>query len=117
MLTYALVRSASRQGRFRVLHPNDALSGLAFVRASLNTMLLFRRRHNETFERDVLRHDVILFEVEPHTDAHSFGDVFEPDEYFFEDGLTRRSAKRSQAVQPPLERRGAQSECRAPTKH
>ena len=76
-------------------------------------MVLFRRRHNETFERDVLRHDVILFEVEPLTDAYSFGDVFEPDEYFFEDGLTRRSAKRSQAVQPPLERRGALSECRA----
>ena len=27
--------------------------------------------------------------------------------FFFGDGLTRRSAKRSQAVQPPLERRGA----------
>ena len=93
MLTYVRVRSASRRGLFLVLHPNIALSGLAFVRASLNTMLLFRRRHNETFERDVLRHDVILFEVEPHTDAYSFGDVFEPDEYFFEDGLTRRSAK------------------------
>ena len=26
MLTYVCVRSASRQGRFRVLHPNDALS-------------------------------------------------------------------------------------------
>ena len=39
------------------------------------------------------------------------------DELFFEDGLTRRSAKRSQAEQPPLERRGALSECRAPTKH
>ena len=36
---------------------------------------------------------------------------------FFGDGITRRSAKRSQAVQPPLERRGALSECRAPTKH
>ena len=29
MLTYALIRSASRQGRFRVLHPNDAVSELA----------------------------------------------------------------------------------------
>ena len=38
-------------------------------------------------------------------------------ELFFEDGITRRSAKRSQAVQPPLERRGALSECRAPTEH
>ena len=50
--------------------------------------------------------DVHLFGVEPLTNAHSFGDVFEPDENFFEDGFTRRSAKRSQAVQPPLERRG-----------
>ena len=33
--------------------------------------------------------------------------------YFFEDILTRRSPKRSQAAQPPLERRGALSECRA----
>ena len=31
----------------------------------------------------------------------------------FEDGLTRRSAKLAQAVQPPLASRGAQSECRA----
>ena len=31
MLTYVSVRSASRQGRFRVLHPNDAVSELAFV--------------------------------------------------------------------------------------
>ena len=75
MLTYVCVRSASRQGRFRVLHPNAAVSELAFVRASQGTMV------------------------------------------FFGDGFTRRSAKRSQAVQPPLERRGAQSECRAPTKH
>ena len=80
---------------------------------SLSTMFLFRRRSNEQLERDVLRHDVVLFGVEPPTNAHSFGDVFESDEYFFEDGLTRRSAKRSQAVQPPLERRGALSECRA----
>ena len=31
----------------------------------------------------------------------------------FEDGLTRRSAKLAQAVQPPLASRGALSECRA----
>ena len=61
----------------------------------------------------MLGHDVHLFGVEPLTNAHSFGDVFEPDENFFGDGTTRRSAKRSQAVQPPLERRGALSECRA----
>ena len=41
----------------------------------------------------MLGHDVHLFGVEPLTNAHSFGDVFEPDEYFFGDGLTRRSAK------------------------
>ena len=85
--------------------------------AHLNTMSLFRRRFNEHSEHDVLRHDAHLFGVEPLTNAYSFGDVFEPDENFFGDGITRRSAKRSQAVQPPLERRGALSECRAPTKH
>ena len=36
---------------------------------------------------------------------------------FFEDGITRRSAKLSQAAKPPLESRGALFECRAPTKH
>ena len=80
MLTYVIVRSASRQGRFRVLHPNDALSELALVRACLSAMALFRRRFNENSERDVLRPDVILFGVEPLT-------------------------KRSQGVSP-LERRG-----------
>ena len=35
----------------------------------------------------------------------------------FEDGITRRSAKLSQAAKPPLESRGALFECRAPTKH
>ena len=75
--------------------------------AHLNTMSLFRRRFNEHSEHDVLRHDAHLFGVEPLTNAYSFGDVFEPDENFFGDGITRRSTKRSQAVQPPLERRGA----------
>ena len=93
MLTYALVRSASRQGCFRVLHPNIALSELAFGQASSSTPFLFRRRFNEHSERDALRHDVISFEVEPLTSVHSFGDVFEPDENFFGDGFTRRSAK------------------------
>ena len=32
---------------------------------------------------------------------------------FFEDGITRRSAKLSQAAKPPLESRGALFECRA----
>ena len=27
--------------------------------------------------------------MEPLTDTHSFGDMFEPDENFFEDGLTK----------------------------
>ena len=36
--------------------------------------------------------------------------VPEPDETSFGDGLTRRSLKRSQAAQPPLERRGALSD-------
>ena len=49
---------------------------------SLSTMFLFRRRSNEQLERDVLRHDVISFGVEPLT-------------------------KRSQGVSP-LERRGDQ---------
>ena len=34
---------------------------------SLSTMFLFRRRSNEQLERDVLRHDVISFGVEPLT--------------------------------------------------
>ena len=80
MLTYVIVRSASRQGLFRVLHPNDALSELAFVRASSSPIFLFRGRNTENSERDVLRPDVILFGVEPLT-------------------------KRSQGVSP-LERRG-----------
>ena len=33
----------------------------------METMVLFRRRNNETSERDVLRHDAHLFEVEPLT--------------------------------------------------
>ena len=65
-------------------------------------------------ERDALRHDVILFGVEPLTDAHSFGGVFESGENFFEDGITRRSAKRAQrALAHALASRGALSECRA----
>ena len=40
--------------------------------------------------------------------------VYEHDESIFGDGLTRRSAKRSQAVQPPLERRGAPPRPRKP---
>ena len=36
---------------------------------------------------------------------------------FFEDGITRRSAKLSQAAKTPLESRGALFECRALTKH
>ena len=35
MLTYELVSSASRQGLFLVLHPNIALSELAFVLGEL----------------------------------------------------------------------------------
>ena len=50
-----------------------AFSELAFERASSGTMSLFRRRANEQHERDVLRHDVILFGAEPLTNAHSFG--------------------------------------------
>ena len=49
-------------------------------------------------------------------DEHSFEDGKEkliPHALSFKDGITRRSPKRSQATQPPLERRGAQSECRA----
>ena len=42
--------------------------------------------------------------------------VFEPAPNFFEDGITRRSAKLSQAAKPPLESRGALFERRAPTK-
>ena len=38
---------------------------------------------------------------------HSFEDVLEPDAHSFEDGLARRSPKRSQAAQPLLERRGS----------
>src|SRR5699024_1508269 len=45
MLTYESVSSASRRGLFLVLHPNIALSELAFVRACLSTMALFRRRN------------------------------------------------------------------------
>ena len=80
LLTYALVRSAPEQALFRALHRNIALSELALVRASLNTPSLIRRRSHEQHERDVLRHDVISFGVEPLT-------------------------KRSQGVSP-LERRG-----------
>ena len=36
---------------------------------------------------------------------------------FFEDGITRRSAKLSQAAKPPLESRGALFECRATPYH
>ena len=36
-------------------------------------MPLFRRRSNENSERDALRPDAHLFEVEPLTNAHSFG--------------------------------------------
>ena len=81
------------EGLFRALHRNIALSELAFERACLSAMALFRRRSNEQLERDVLRHDVILFGVEPLTNAHSFGDMFESGENFFGDGITRRSAK------------------------
>ena len=56
-------------------------------------MYLFRRRNNEQHERDVLRHDAYLFGVEPLTNVHPFEDVIEPDENFFEDGITRRSPK------------------------
>ena len=62
-------------------------------RASLNTPFLFRRRPNENSERDALRHDAHSFGVEPLTNAHSFGDMFESGENFFGDGITRRSAK------------------------
>ena len=104
----------SAHGRFRVLHPNSALSAWAFVRASPSTMSLSRRRNNENSECDVLRHDAHLFGVEPLTNAHSFGDVFEPDENFFGDGITRRSAKLAQrALAPALASRGALSERRA----
>ena len=103
-----------RRGCFRVLHPNIALSELAFGQASSSTPFLFRRRFNEHSERDALRHDVISFEVEPLTSVHSFGDVFEPDENFFGDGITRRSAKLAQrALAPALASRGALSERRA----
>ena len=67
MLTYELVSSASRRGLFLVIHPNIALSELAFGRASQGTMFLIRRRFNEQLERDVLRHDARLFGVEPLT--------------------------------------------------
>ena len=67
VLTYVRVRSASRRGLFLVLHPNIALSELAFGRASQGTMFLIRRRFNEQLERDVLRHDAHLFGVEPLT--------------------------------------------------
>ena len=43
--------------------------------------------------------------------------VTEYDETFFEDGFTRRSAKRSQAAQPPLERRGAKCDLASQMKH
>ena len=106
-----LSRSASKyspRARKAVLSPSGSESGFCcrqageggcprasnkLDRASPNTLALFRRRSNEQHERDVLRHDARLFGVEPLTNAHSFGDVFEPDENFFEDGLTRRSAK------------------------
>ena len=54
MLTYVCVRSASRQGLFRALHRNIALSELAFGRAFSSTMFLFRRRSNENSERALL---------------------------------------------------------------
>ena len=62
-------------------------------KACLSTTVLFRRRNNEQHERDVLRHDAYLFGVEPLTNVHPFEDVIEPDENFFEDGITRRSPK------------------------
>ena len=87
-------------------------------KACLSTAVLFRRRNNEQHERDVLRHDAYLFGVEPLTNVHPFEDVIEPDENFFEDGITRRSAKLAQrALAPALASRGALSERRAPTKH
>ena len=55
-------------------------------------MSLVRRRFNENSERDVLRRDVILFGVEPLTNAHSFGGVFEHDEDF--DIVSRLTHKR-----------------------
>ena len=121
MLTYVRVRSASRQGLFRALHRNIALSELAFERACLSAMALFRRRSNEQLERDVLRHDVILFGVEPLTNAHSFGASLSTMFLFrrrnnenSERDVLRHNAhsfgvepltKRSQGVSP-LERRG-----------
>ena len=44
-------------GLFLALHPNESVS----------RRTLFRRRNNENPERDVLRHDVISFGVEPLT--------------------------------------------------
>ena len=51
------------------------------------------RRHARVFREVVKR---ALVQGVPEHDANSFGD-----------GLTRRSPKRSQATQSPLERRGA----------
>ena len=106
---------------FRALHRNIALSELAFERACLSAMALFRRRSNEQLERDVLRHDVILFGVEPLTNAHSFGASLSTMFLFrrrnnenSERDVLRHNAhsfgvepltKRSQGVSP-LERRG-----------
>ena len=52
--------------------------------------------------------------MEPLTNAHSFEDAIEPDEFSFGDGLTRRSAKLAQrALALALASRGALSERRA----
>ena len=96
---------------FRALHRNIALSELAFVRASLSTPFVFRRRNNENSERDVLRHDAHLFGVEPLTNAHLLGACLST---MSGDGITRRSAKLAQrALALALASRGALSECRA----
>ena len=84
--------------------------------ACLNTMFLFRRRSNENFERDVPRSDVISFGVEPLRRALVQG-VFDHDANMFGGGTTRRSLKRSQAAQPPLERRGAKCDLASQMKH
>ena len=76
-------------------------------RAFLSTTFLFRRRSNENYERDVPRHDVISFGVEPPRRALVQG-VFEHAEHSFEDGLTRRSPKLAQrAFAAALASRGA----------
>ena len=72
------LRGPRKQGRFRVLHRNIPPQ----------------------------RTGVGAGALDPY--AHSFGDVFDSHVYFFEDGLTRRSAKLAQrAFAPALASRGA----------